>query len=145
MVQCLSCKIAFRTDENGVNSSTEKWNTRQAKAFAKTSTTQHNTTQSNEPLPKHTPSDAPVSLSFQPYEVKIIKEALESLASTELSRGAWEKQKCGQYYYLPSREVKRIRFIERSIERQLSSSVSDEPIPLEQPHTKHNHKHNHGT
>jgi len=27
MVQCLSCKIAFRTDENGVNSSTEKWNT----------------------------------------------------------------------------------------------------------------------
>lgn len=61
-----------------------------------------------------------LSLDFQPYEVEIIKEALERMRHEKLSRCPWVKQDSGGYNYQPSKEVKRIKFVENSIKRQLS-------------------------
>jgi hypothetical protein len=67
-----------------------------------------------------------LSLSFQPYEVEIIKEALNRMRYEKLSRCPWVKQDNGGYYYQPSKEVKRIQFVENSIKRQLSEPNSAE-------------------
>ena len=67
-------------------------------------------------------SDALVrrSLSFQPYEIELMQEALNDMRHAELSKCRWEKQPDGQYYYTKNRRIRQIEFIERSIRRQLS-------------------------
>lgn len=67
-------------------------------------------------------SDALVrrSLSFQPYEIELMQEALNVMRHAELSKCPWEKQPDGGYYYTKNRRIRQIEFIERSITRQLS-------------------------
>jgi hypothetical protein len=65
------------------------------------------------------------SMSFQPYEIELIQQALSVFRSEELSKCPWEKQPDGQYYYTKNRRVRQIDFIERSIKRQLT----DQPLP----------------
>jgi hypothetical protein len=73
----------------------------------------------NVPVIVQSPLDH-LSLEFQLYEVEIIKEALERMRHEKLSRCPWVKQESGGYNYQPSKEVKRIQFVENSIKRQLS-------------------------
>jgi hypothetical protein len=61
-----------------------------------------------------------ITLSFQAYEIELIKEALKNLAYSKLAKCPWEMQSYGGYNYTPSKEVKRLRFIENSIKRQLN-------------------------
>jgi hypothetical protein len=61
-----------------------------------------------------------LSLSFQPYEVELILDALSQVRHQKLTRCPWVKQEGGGYGWTPSREVRRLRFVENSIRRQLS-------------------------
>ena len=70
-----------------------------------------------------------LSLSFQPYEVEIITEALNRMRYEKLSRCPWVQLESGGYYYQPSKEVKRIQFVENSIKRQLSEPNDKSLLP----------------
>lgn len=61
-----------------------------------------------------------LSLSFQQYEVDLILNVLNETRYRKLSRCPWVKQESGGYGWKPSREVKQLQFIEKSIRRQLS-------------------------
>lgn len=62
------------------------------------------------------------TLDFQQYEIDILREALKLAKRKEQSeRCKWEWQDGSRmYYYTPNRQVKRIEFILRSIDRQLA-------------------------
>jgi hypothetical protein len=67
-------------------------------------------------------------LDFQDYEIKLILEGLDLLRQEEYRKCKWEPQENGQYYYTDNYRVKQIRFIERSIARQVSApNVPHEP------------------
>ena len=71
-----------------------------------------------------------LSLSFQPYEVDLILDALNQVRHQKLTRCPWVKQEGGGYGWTPSREVKRLRFVENSIRRQLSEpNANENPTP----------------
>jgi hypothetical protein len=62
------------------------------------------------------------SLSFQKYEIDLISEGLAQLVMKEYSDHCkWEEQPNGGYFYTPNKKVRQIRFIQRSINRQLEA------------------------
>ena len=67
-----------------------------------------------------------IKLSFQQYEIDLILLGLDKLIDYEHSHCKWEEQKNGCYSYTPNRRIRQIRFIERSIKRQLVV-VANEP------------------
>lgn len=70
-----------------------------------------------------------LSLSFQPYEVELILDALNQVRHQKLTRCPWVKQEGGGYGWTPSREVRRLRFVENSIRRQLSEPNAGDLAP----------------
>lgn len=59
-------------------------------------------------------------LEFQDYEIKLILEGLALRIEKAHRSCKWEWQESSKMYsYTPNREVNRLRFIERSIRRQL--------------------------
>lgn len=58
-------------------------------------------------------------IEFQQYEIEIILQGLAF--SLEKSGRKWERQPSGDFYYTDNKRSKQIKFIEKSIKRQLEN------------------------
>lgn len=62
-----------------------------------------------------------IPLDFQAYEIELIQESLELLYSKLQKSCKWERQPSGRFYYTPNKALKRVKFVRKSIRRQLDS------------------------